>query len=610
MHVLSLKKRIRKIQQQRKRAKVYMSEVKTTEITNFKDVAKHIIKKSIRSAVCIDDMFEEPYMSAALIESRNAELSQRDNKEIFLDRTIPTKLYTSFRKIGLCDLDVYNFKSMEDSWHPQYMLNNKDLIVIDWELEGTNSYASTLEILRQAIEINEHSNVPFIIIYTYKPSADFEIIIRELVANFSPYGSDRSVVIKKLHDAFTMSFSDCFEDDFSEGDFKDWLEELSITFYEFWKNINARDQISGEICANFNETFNVKEAKRPKTINKLKVGLNNFYNTDFPKQIESLYYLSIENKNTEGFEFSRINSVELGMKINTSIVTIFSKDEQNNDGVKPEEVLDTFSELICNDPHNFLTLLSIEMKDKLRDELYKISNNISILDERAFFYHMNGYKTRSANYKNEFFDFLLKSWTNEIESYNYNNLPLIFNAIDEYVNEKKYEDIKGVDIKKEIGELGLKLSTVEIYDRLKKSPTLRFGDILKMSYDDGSDSDYLICITPACICVDTCKVDNNFYFVKSDSFKRFEESSALKEIETGYYSIIKDDGNLLAVKWECKPFTLYIKTNDLNNLESNYSLKPVVLKYITTSKENFAQRIANQSFTYGTSIGIDLPHIR
>lgn len=586
------------------------TEVETTEVKKFKDVAKHIIKKSIRSAVCIDDMFEEPYMSAALIEARNAELSQRDNKEVILDKSIPTKLYSSFRKVGLCDLDVYNFKSMDDSWHPQYMLNNKDLVVIDWELEGANNYASTLEILRQAIEINEHPNVPFIIIYTYKPSADFEIIIRELVSHFSPYGADRKEFIKKIHDALTISFSDCFEEDFSEDDFKDWLEELSITFYEFWKNINVRNQIIDEICKSFNETFNVKETKRPKTINKLKVGLKTIYNTDLPKQIENLYYLSIENRNTEGFEFSRINSVELGMKINTSLVTIFSKDEQNNEGVKPEEVLDTFSELICNDPHNFLTLLSIEMKDKLRDELYKISNNISILDERAFFYHMNGYKTRSTNYKNEFFDFLLKSWTNEIESYNYNNLPLIFNVIDEYVDHRKYDEIKGADIKKEIGELGLKLSTVEIYDRLQKSPTLRFGDILKISYNDGSEPDYLICITPACICVDVCKVDNNFYFVKSDSFKRFEDSNAVKDIETGYYSIIKDDGLLLAVKWQCKPFTLYIKNNDLNNMESNYGLKPVTLTYITTSKENFAQRISNQSFSYGTSIGIDLPHVR
>lgn len=586
-----------------------MSEIKTPEVLNFKDIAKNIIKKSIRSAVCIDDMFEEPYMDADTILARNAELSERDKKNIILDNKIPTKLYTSFRKVGLCDLDVYNFKSMEDSWHPQYMLNNKDLIVIDWELEGTNNYASTLEILKQAIEINEHSNVPFIIIYTYKPSADFKFIINELVTNFSPFGTDREVKIAALYDSLKISFNDCFENDFIEEDFKDWLEDNCEKFYEYWKNVSVRNQIITEICDDFNETFNVKELKKPKTLTKLGIGLKAIIGIGLDKQIENLYYLAINNTNSVGFDFNRINSKELGMKINTSIVTIFSKDENNNEGVKPEEVLDTFSELICNDPHNFLTLLSIEMKDKLRDELYKISNNISLLDERAFFYHMHGYKQRSANYKNEFFDFLLKSWTNEIESYNYNNLPLIFDAIDEYTSEKKYEDIKGIEIKREIGELGLKLSTVEIYDRLKKSPTLRFGDILKMSYED-REPEYLICVTPACVCVDSCKVENNFYFVKSDSIKEFVESSAVKEIETGYFSIIKDDEKLLAIRWECKPFTLYIKTNDLNNLDSNYSLSPVKLKYITTSKENFAQRIANKSFTFGTSIGIDLPHIR
>ncbi|RYE55821.1 MAG: hypothetical protein EOP48_09360 [Sphingobacteriales bacterium] len=94
-----------------------MINVVTPPILTFKDIAKNIIKKSIRSAVCIDDMFEEPYMDAASIQVRNIELSQRDNKEIILDNKIPAKLYTSFRKVGLCDLDVYNFKPTDTRFY-------------------------------------------------------------------------------------------------------------------------------------------------------------------------------------------------------------------------------------------------------------------------------------------------------------------------------------------------------------------------------------------------------------------------------------------------------------------------------------------------------------
>lgn len=577
-------------------------------IQTFKDIAKSIIKKSIRSAVCIDDMFEEPYMEAEAIIARNAELSARDNKEVKLNNKIPSKLYSSFRAIGLCDLDVYNFKSLKDSWRPEYMLNNKDLIVIDWELEGNDNFKATIEILKQAIQINEHSNVPFIIIYTYKPAADFNIIIKELINNFSPFAGNRLNIIQNLHSNLVISFANCFDGDFLLEEFVDWLQENTTMFYEYWKNINHRQEIVTNICTNFNDTFTVKDEKRPKTINKLKVGLNRTFNLLFEKQIEQLYYLSIINNNEESFDFERINSQELGMKINTSLITVFSKGAEHEEGVKPDEVLDTFSELICKDPHNFLTLLSIEMKDKLRDELYKISNSISLLDERAFFYHMNGYKERSTNYKNEFFDFLLKSWTNEIESYNYNNLPLIFDTIDEYIGERNYKEIKGKDIKTEIGELGLTLSTVKIHNRLIKSKTLRFGDILKINSGE-AQSEFLLCVTPTCICVDVCKVNNNFYFVKSESSKVFEESGAVKDIEKGYYSIIRPEKDLLGVRWECKPFTLYIANNDLNNLSTNYSGKEISMQYITTLKENFAQRIANESFNYGTSVGIDLPHI-
>jgi hypothetical protein len=579
----------------------------------FEQVAKEIIKKSIRSAVCIDDMFEQPYMTTDAILERNKELSERDMAPAELKKKLPGLLHSSFREKGACDLDIYNFKSLEESWFPEFMLNNKDLMVIDWELEGKGQFKSTIEILKQAIEVNEFPNIPFIIIYTYRPKEDFQLIIQEILSDFNFFGINKETVKQDLFENIKSSFDGCFEEELEEDLVQSWLETVGGKLFEYWHHTRSeiRQELFLEMVDEFNDVFEILDVKKGKATKKLKNALICTFGETIEKAIEQLYYLSLEGRNEKRFDVYRINSPVLGVKINDSILTIFSKDEGEGEGVRPEEVFDTFSDFVCNDPHNFLTLLGIEMKDKLRDDLYKIGNNISALDERAFFHHFNNYKKRSPTYKNEFFDFLLKSWTTEIEFYNYNNLPLVFQTVDIYASDHKYDKLKGADIKKELGDLVLKLSTVQIIKRLETSPTLRFGDILQMKRQEDSADEYLLCITPACVCMDACKkVDNNFYFIKSSSVKPFVDSSAAKEIETEYYSVIKPGKEVLAIKWECKPFTLYIANNNLNELKSIYCNDSIVLEYITTSKENFTQRIANKSFTYGTSIGIDLPNIK
>jgi hypothetical protein len=575
---------------------------------SFREVAKGILKKSIRSAVCIDDMFEQPYMLSEEIEARNKELTARDGRNVALDNKIPKALYSSFRETGICDLDIYNFKSLEDSWHPEYMLNNKDLMVIDWELEGQGNYHSTIKILNEAIQNNNHTNVPFVIIYTYEPKEHFQFIMEEVVSNFHPI-KDIDSVISELFSKLEIDFEGYFEDDFFEDDFTEWLDQQRNKFFEFWKETSSkiRSKVLKEVIDSFNNNFSVVKNKSHKTERKfLNVLKKHFSLDDQDKSIEQLYYLNINNKNEGTFRFDRINSTAIGVKVNNTILTLFSKEKSPGEGVKPEDVFNSFSDLVCNDPHNFLSLLSLEMKDRLRDDLTLISDKISSLDERAFFHHMNSYKSRSGNFKNEFFEFLLRGWVDEIETYNFNNLPEVFSVVEEYAQTHEYEELDGNKFKNEIGELGLKLSTVEINDRLERTPTLMFGDILI----DRQTNEYYLCITPACVCVDAYKkVDNNFYFIKSSDVKQFEKSSAAKNIEIEYYSIVKDSSTLFAIKWECKPFTLYIENNDLKNIKSYYSCKPIELEYVTTTKENYAQRIANESFNYGTSIGIDLPHL-
>lgn len=580
-------------------------------LPSFSDVAKSIIKRSIKSAICIDDQFEQPYMSSDEIRIRNQELSDRDNAPIQLNSLIPKELYRSFRVNGICDLDIYNFKNLDESWRPNYMLNNKDLLIIDWELDGKDGYKSTLEIISQAISPNDYFTIPFIIIYTAKPAADFKQIIEELLTNFNPYSDCRKNSIKEFFEKFLLAFTGCFDEVPTIDVMEDFLRDNKQVLYEYWAFIGTDkvEEAYANVCYAINSYFSIKDNKTAKTPTKLKVALENTYE-DRSVGLEKLFYISIESNVRSNFLVKRIKSSGIGIKINSSVITIFSKDSTKGEGFKPEEVFDAFSDLISKDPHNFLTLLSTEMRDRLREDSYKIGESISSLDERAFFYHLGNYKERSSNYKNEFFDFLIKSWTNEIEAYNINQTPYIFSIIEEYISEKKLEkkQINAPAIINQLAELAIKLSTVTLTNRTEKDPQIRFGDIFKALLPT-REYGYFLSITPQCVCVDSEKVDNNFFFIAAEHILEDVQSS-LQQIETEFISLIKDESKLLALRWgNCKPFTLWIRNNNFKGLKSRYAHYDLDLKYVTTLKENFAQRMSNKAYSYGMSVGIDLPHI-
>lgn len=113
---------------------------------------KDLIADSIKSAVCIDDQYAEPYQKAPK-NGKDAEI-----------------LYHSFRQQGKCDLDIYNYNNLEDFIKArEYLFCNKELLILDWELSPSaqNVYEDSLKILEDAIN---NSYIQFITIYTQAPS--------------------------------------------------------------------------------------------------------------------------------------------------------------------------------------------------------------------------------------------------------------------------------------------------------------------------------------------------------------------------------------------------------------------------------------------------------
>jgi len=136
------------------------------------ELQKQIIRDSINSAICIDDSYVSPYTE---IEKGK-------------DYVSPQNMYNSFRTEGECNLDIYTYRGIEDfEKNKSWLLNHRDLIVLDWELEenGQVKYMDTLRIIDDVLC---NKLVKIIVIYTQ--NQDTKNIIYNLVMAFKGFVND------------------------------------------------------------------------------------------------------------------------------------------------------------------------------------------------------------------------------------------------------------------------------------------------------------------------------------------------------------------------------------------------------------------------------------
>jgi len=122
------------------------------------------------------------------------------------------------------------------------------------------------------------------------------------------------------------------------------------------------------------------------------------------------------------------------------------------------------------------------------------------------------------------------------------------------------------------------------------------------------DISYLLCVTPHCDCLRPSKINNYFYFVGG---KKIKLSQGLKKGDTGFISYIKTEKGLYCIEWEKSPFTINISNekNIINPIECDLMGQKITLKHLTWQKENYTQRIANESFSHASRVGINLAKI-
>lgn len=558
-------------------------------MTNFESVAKEIVSNSIRSAICIDNAFVEPYTIPL----------EGDDEEI------PKRMYHSFRKED-CNLDIYKYEDIS-KWKldKEYILKSHDLLILDWELTSDPPFKDALEILCEVINL---PSLRFVVIYTQEPDTfKIELNIRSFFG--APYKdmSDRG----SKYDEFCDKLED-------ECDVNLLFQSLSSKCKEYilGNNQEIKDDLLKNIknyCENEELDYNIFMGLMVR-FGKSILGISNIENL-----FEFIgYHLNnaLVNTNDSSFPILKIENDKQSFLINNTTVTIFKKPKASNSNgemvISPEEVYSHFSETIYKRPSNFLALLALEMKNLYRENSSNIGSELYDINEFAFFHHQE-----NLDSEDDFYDFLKNCWKDQLFAFNYLYSPKLFSVLGEYKDKINYDtEIENhrvneiVSFRNELVKLNYQYSFLNL--KRKENDRIRFGDLFLLSNnEDGNQSrGFILCITPHCDCFHTENVKNKLYFVFGD---KMSIEDGLNCAEKGFHSFLIYKNEHLCIKWNGKPFTLYIPEAN-NNISKSIQVKyhdlENYLHYVDTQKDNYTQRMANEAFSHASRVGVELAGLK
>ena len=554
-------------------------------------MAKEIVQRAIRSAICVDNAFVEPYSNARIED----------------DEETPKKLFESFRKSN-CSLDIYRYIDIL-KWERdrEYVLSNRDLLILDWELTGDPPFRDALKILWEAVKL---PSLPFVLIYTQEP--DISLIKLNIHSFFgTPY---RNISERKRR---YEEFCEKLEDEAEIDDPKRLFKSISAECKELILACGDRETIKKRIIKHIGEYYGDEYNKS--LIGKMcECGESTLNISKIDGILEFIgFYSGNAMVNTTGghVQVSPIEGDTHSFVINNTTVYIFVKPRSSSGGdsvISPDQVYTHFAECIYKCPRNFLALLYLEMKNLYQEHSGVIGRELYNIDEVAFFHHQ-----KNLNSEDDFYDFLRNLWRDQLSAFDFIQTPKLFSVLQEYKREQdietKIERCKKDNL--EILEKGLvKLNYYYSFIQMdrKENDSIRFGDMFSLSKDiDGKEAiGFILCITPHCDCLHPENSHNKFHFVfgNNSPIKR-----GLDSAESGFNSFLIYDGKPICVNWTGKPFTLYIpeaQNNIFTSIQVEYHGFAHCLSYTKTQKENYTQRIANRAFSCASRVGINLAELK
>jgi hypothetical protein len=272
--------------------------------------------------------------------------------------------------------------------------------------------------------------------------------------------------------------------------------------------------------------------------------------------------------------------------------------------------LNNLSRQVTSQESGFTQLLGLEMQTILSKNSSFIDSNMLKISRDAFVHHWNHYRKDGQEHLfSEFVkDILLENVNLGLRGKKLHLLDNSFlNSIDEKIPATEEEIIS--------------MNVFYNSQQLSIPKKLNFGDV----FIDLDGPECFICITALCDCLRSEeKIDNNFFFAIGTNISK---AVALKLGDTAFISYLNSSK---IVKWtevnnrigddEQKYSPIYIKPVQFKVLKPEFDESGEIelgsinangltvfrkVKYATTIKSSYAQRIANHAFTHPLRVGID-----
>lgn len=526
---------------------------------SYQEVSETIIRESIKSAIFIDDKAEEPFSVQNTADAGSDETGR--------------KIYQSFADINI-NTRIFSFTTEKYSQKKEHLFDGQDLVILDWKLQENDGEGLTLDILQSIVCKNTNPN--FVVIYTSESNMDQ--IILNIISYFSNTDKDTFDKIKEDIDPYKEDLSSfkakievaAFTPGLKHGELMKEIKERKPDLFKELIKIRKSDICPAVLCW---------------------LAFKDFYKSSEQSSVIPSY----------------INREAGILVIEKTMILLANKTD-----LKPNQIISRMVEKISTDKNSYIKLLAVEFRNAiiksgniLGDELSKISNAALLYNYKSGISHFSYFIKEAVN--------------NQINLF-------IHDAKISLLTEEICDEIKDPTIKPDDKELGI-LNVFYNSFSADNNKELGFGDLF---YD--SDKNYYLCITALCDCLrPTEKIKNNFYFVKGS---KMDLEKGLKVCETGFISYINSEGIPVAVNWASpvkesetmdespaptyiKPWMYFVKTPQIRSgqlqvacMEPNQSdeddpVKKIDLKYSTTLKQNYAQRIANHAFMYPVRVGVD-----
>lgn len=527
----------------------------------YQQTANQIIKDSIKSAIFIDENALPFYSPIPDDPSIEEVLSQG--------------LYSNFRNEGI-SLAIHKYSVGDEAKNElsRYLYEDRDLVLLDWNLTGESGEEFSLKMIS---DIVKRRHIHFCVIYTKESNDGLDRVFNNILSYFSckdvEYYRNLREQLENEPDIESikndLNFINLFRDSIESG-----------------KRIGLLSKRNADLVQRIIELSN--EPVKKCALIKASIALS-----DTRKS---------ENENPCPTIVSPVNNT---IVIENTIITLLNKSEN-----KPETLLDKLSAQITSNESSFTQLLGLEMKNILDKNSSFIDSNLLKISKDAFVHHWNHYKKEEQEpLFSEFVkDVLMENVGLQLRDKQLSLLNKdLLNSFGEDINVKDEELIS--------------MNVFYNAHQLNIPKKLNFGDVFINS--DGNEC--YICITALCDCLRSEeKIDNNFFFAKGTNIAK---ADALNLGDTAFVSYLNSS---TIVKWtefnsriseRLQAFSpIYIKPIqfkvlnpefdqngeiELRSINAEGQTIPKKVKYATTIKSSYSQRIANHAFTHPLRVGID-----